>query len=137
MPVLDATFLIDSKHRPASIRPALARLRQLPGPIFVPMQAAIEYCVGASDANAAITDLALFFELVPCDTQIVREAASVAREARERGKNLSWSDLQVAATARYFGTFVVSTDRRAFGPDSVVPAWDYEREKDLPGTHES
>lgn len=127
MPCLDASFLIDLQRAPRKYRRVLERLAE-EGRLFLPTVAAIEYLWGIRSPRASLPDLDASYELTPFDEETLRIAVEIAEEHRP---NVGAADIQIAATARRFGTYVVTAnpkDFRALG----VPVWDYRAEGEPP-----
>jgi predicted nucleic acid-binding protein len=133
MPVLDATFLIDLKRRPAKTRPIQERLLSLEEPLLVPMPAAMEYAVGEAEPAAALVALEQSYQVVVCDAALARLAVRLGKRARETLGFPGWSDVQVAAVAAHHGMFVVTRNKRHFRETLGVRVWDYGTEPDPPG----
>ena len=132
MPVLDTTFLIDLQREPRRTAPLLEALVARDEVLFVPMQAAVEYCAGRKEPAKAFHDLGLSFTLLPFDDEMARHATDLARQALLAGKLPGWADVQIAAAARAHGTFVVTRNARHFRDGLDVPVWDYRAEAEPP-----
>lgn len=93
----------------------------------MPLQVAVEVPYGAKDVDAVFTEISAGFTLVPFEEHIARIAARL-QQAAIRGKRLApWSDIQVAATARHLGTYVITRNPGDFvGLD--VETWDFAGE---------
>jgi predicted nucleic acid-binding protein len=132
VPVLDATFLIDLKRHPDRVSAVLERIVQEEDPLVVPVQAAIEYSCGEADPGAAMRALEAAYDLAPCEGPIAIEAARIARAIITTKRRVPWADLQVAATARQLGMYVVSRNPRDLRDALGARVWDYAREPEPP-----
>ncbi len=117
MTVVDTTLLIDLERAWPPAQRMIADLESLGGPVLVPAAVWLEYfagvSVGAEASLARLLERAATF--VPLDRGIVDEAVRLRHECNARGRRLSWTDLQVAGTARHLREELVSCDERFQG----------------------
>lgn len=127
MPVLDTSFLIDASHD-ATLREVLQHPDFESEALLVPAQVALEFAFGTDDSAVALREISEAFVLRPFDVDVLRDAVALARDAARRGRRPRWPDVQIAATARYEGMCVLSTNVRDFREALGVPTWDYANE---------
>jgi len=114
MPVLDTTFLISGDRKAPEASAYLEGLVAEGEPLMLPAQVAIEYASGKQDPAEAMRKLREAYTFIPCGPDIALEAARLAQWARSKGLFPSWSDIQIAATARHEGMAIVTNNARHF-----------------------
>ncbi|MHB8585294.1 MAG: type II toxin-antitoxin system VapC family toxin [Thermoplasmatota archaeon] len=126
--VIDTAFLIDLQRTPERAEEIVRRLVAKDQDLVVPVQAAVEFAVGFAGPNAAFDVLVDGYRLMAFDEPVAREAARLGQMAAAEGIRVPWADLQIAATASWLGTFVVTRNLGRFREPLGVPVGDYQHD---------
>ena len=113
MAVADSTFLIDLEEERPKALATLERLTEEAQAMRIPAAVWVEYLstMPPAERAAAARTLERSASFVPFDRDLADVAARLQHDMAARGRELSWHDLHVAATALHLGEPVVSNDR--------------------------